>query len=156
MKIDISFRVFEERLQHNNLKKLCDLALDLWKFCIDRNIRIQAKHLPGIKNTRADRLSRMGKSDHSYSLSQEFFNEKVSKMSFPLSIDCFVSRLNYKIENFVSHYYDPLCSWVDAFSITWVDKVYLFPPLSVIDWVISKFISDKTGHGLLVCPYWSS
>ena len=137
-------------------QKVCDLALVLWEYCIDRNIKIQANHLPGIKNTRADKLSRMGKSDHSYSLSQEFFNEKVSKMSFPLSIDCFASRLNYKIENFVSHYYDPLSSWVDAFSISWVDNVYLFPPLPIIDRVISKFISDKTGHGLLVCPYWPS
>ena len=135
---------------------VCDLALELWEYCIDRNIKIKANHLPGIKNSRADKLSRMGKSDHSYSLSQEYFNKKVSEMSFPLTIDCFASRLNFKINKFVSHFYDPLSSWVDAFTISWVDNVYLFPPLPIIDRVISKFISDKTGHGLLVCPYWPS
>ena len=137
-------------------KNLCDLAIELWDFCIARKICIHAKHLPGIKNTRADKLSRMEQCDHSYSLTQEFFDVKSAKLPFLLTIDCFASRLNFKTKKFVSHYYDPLSSWVDAFSISWVDNVYLFPPLPLINRTISKFIADKTGHGLLVCPYWPS
>ena len=49
-----------------------------------------------------------------------------------------------------------MSSWIDAFSIKWIDNVYLFPPISIIHKVISKFNSDKTGHGLLICPYWPS
>lgn len=77
-------------------------------------------------------------------------------LSFPLKVDCFASRLNFKLENFFSRYPDPLSSWVNAFSVRWSDNLYLFPPIPIIHRVISKFISDNTAHGLLICPYWPS
>ena len=112
--------------------------------------------MPGIKNTKADFLSRLDNTDHSYSLSSSFFDLLSDHLSFPLKVDCFASRLNFKLENFFSRYPDPLCSWVDAFSVHWSDNVYLFPPIPIIHRVISKFIADKTDHGLLICPYWPS
>ena len=135
---------------------VCDLALELWEFCIDRDINIRASHLSGTSNTRADRLSRMEHSDHSYFLSQDCFDDLSARIPFALKIDCFASRLNFKISNFISHYCDPMSSWVDAFSVAWSDNVYLFPPFPLVGRVISKFVSDKTDHGLLVCPYWPS
>ena len=135
---------------------VCDLALELWEFCINRNIIIRASHLSGVSNTRADRLSRMNHCDHSYFLIQEYFDILQEKLSFSLKIDCFASRLNFKTEKFISRFCDPMSSWVDAFSTIWTDNVYLFPPYPLINRVISKFISDKTGHGLLICPYWPS
>ena len=135
---------------------LCDLALELWDFCINRNISIHASHLSGTSNTRADKLSRIQSSDHSYYLTQHCFEDLCSILPFPLKVDCFASRLNFKINNFISRYCDPLCSWVNSFSTKWSDYVYLFPPYPIINKVISKFISDKTGHGLLICPYWPS
>ena len=136
--------------------RLCDLALELWDFCIQRNISISAVHLPGIKNSRADYLSRLENNDHSYSLSNKFFALLCEAINFPLVIDCFASRLNYKIENFISRFPDPYSSYIDAFSVKWSHNVYLFPPIPVIHRVIAKFISDKTDHGLLICPYWPS
>ena len=136
--------------------RLCDMALDFWDFCISRNISISALHLPGVKNSKADTLSRLENSDHSYSLSQPFFELLAENLSFPLKVDCFASRLNYKLEKFFSRYPDPLSSWVDAFSVRWSDNLYLFPPIPIIHRVISKFISDNTAHGLLICPYWPS
>ena len=56
----------------------------------------------------------------------------------------------------MSRYLDPLSSWVDAFATKWTDYVYLFPPYPIINRVISKFKSDNTGHGLLICPFWPS
>ena len=138
------------------LRSLCDLALELWEFCVSRGIMISAVYLPGESNDRADRLSRMEHCDHSYALSQESFDSLRDLLLFPLSVDCFASRLNFKLHKFVSRYYDPLSSWVNAFSMVWTDNVYLFPPLPVIHRVISKILSDNTGHGLLVCPYWPS
>ena len=136
--------------------RLCDMALDLWDFCIKRNLSIVAVHIPGIKNSRADRLSRLENSDHSYFLVKDYFNLIKENIPFSLKIDCFANRLNFKLEKFISRYLDPLNSWTDAFSVKWVDHVYLFPPIPIIHKVISKFISDKTGHGLLICPYWPS
>ena len=136
--------------------RLCDMALEFWDYCISRKLNIFAVHIPGIKNTRADRLSRLENSDHSYFLVKDYFELIKESITFPLKIDCFASRLNFKIEKFISRYHDPLSSWIDAFSIKWIDNVYLFPPISIIQRVISKFNSDKTGHGLLICPYWPS
>ena len=136
--------------------RLCDLALDLWEFCIKRNISIKAVHLPGIKNSRADYLSRLENNDHSYSLSNEYFALLCEAINFPLVIDCFASRLNYQLKNFISRFPDPYSSHIDAFSVKWSNNVYLFPPIPIIHRVISKFISDKTDHGLLICPYWPS
>ena len=45
---------------------------------------------------------------------------------------------------------------MDAFSVAWTDNVYLFPPFPLVGRVLSKFVSDGTDHGLLVCPYWPS
>ena len=136
--------------------RLCDMGISLWEFCIKRNITISAVHLPGVDNSKADRLSRMENSDHSYSISEEYFELLYNFVAFPLKVDCFASRLNYKLDKFFSRYHDPFSSWVDAFSVHWSDHVYLFPPVPIIHRVISKFIADKTGHGLLICPYWPS
>ena len=80
----------------------------------------------------------------------------MSLLPFSLAIDCFASRLNFKISKFISQYYDLMSSWVNAFSVTWTDNVYLFPPYPLVSRVLSKFTSDRTDHGLLVCPYWPS
>ena len=136
--------------------RLCSLALDLWHFCILRHIMIHAIYLPGSQNTEADALSRMPSNDHSYSLSQEVFDDIQAILSFPLTIDCFASRLSYKLPIYYSWQLDPLSSLVNAFSTQWSDSVYLFPPLPLIHKVISKFISDSVRRGLLISPYWPS
>ena len=135
---------------------LCDLSLDLWKFCIKRGIMIRAYHLEGVQNVRADFLSRLAPSDHSYSLRQDIFNKIKKLLSFKLVTDCFASRLNTKLVSFISRYSDPFASGIDAFTVKWKDNIYLFPPVPIIHRVLAKFISDRVGHGLLVCPMWPS
>ena len=136
--------------------RLCSLALKLWEFCIQRNIMIKAVHVPGIDNSEADALSRMPSNDHSYFLSQEVFDNIQSNLLFPLTIDCFASRLNYKLPIYFSWNHDPLSSMVDAFSVFWPNNIYIFPPLPLINKVISKFISDSVNEGLLITPFWPS
>ena len=136
--------------------RLCDMSLELWDFCISHSIVISAVHVPGVSNTRADRLSRMVDTDHSYSLLPFYFQELCRVVPFELKIDCFASRLNFKLDKFFSRYRDPFSSGVNAFSFRWIDNVYLFPPIPLIHRVISKFLLDHTGHGVLICPYWPS
>ena len=136
--------------------RLCTLSLKLWSFCICRNIKIHALHVPGVENTKADALSRMSTNDHSYSLSHDIFLSIQSNLSFCLSIDCFASRLNYKLPSFISWHFDPLSCSVNAFAENWSENVYLFPPLPLINRVISKFISDNVFQGLLITPFWPS
>ena len=137
-------------------EKLCDVALELWNFCISRDIRIQASYLSGRKNVVADALSRVAHVEHSYELTDECFEALCGRLPFDLEIDCFASRLDHKLSHFYSRYSDPLSSHVDAFTIVWRDNVYLFPPIPIIDRVLSKFISDSTRRGLLICPLWPS
>ena len=136
--------------------RLCSLALDIWKFCISRNIMLKAVHLPGVRNVKADALSRMVSSDHSYSLSQYVFDSICRVLGFPLSVDCFASRLNFKLHTFFSWQFDPLSSRVCAFSITWQDGCYLFPPLPLLNAAISKFIGDNIAYGVVISPFWPS
>ena len=136
--------------QGGTTSHLCDIALEIWEFCISRKIVIVASHLSGISNSRADKLSRIQHSDHSYFLTQECFEDISETLFFPLKIDCFASRNNYKINNFISRYLDPLSSWVDAFATKWTDNVYLFPPYPIINRVISKSKSDNSGHLVMV------
>ena len=135
---------------------LCDMSLDLWKFCIDRNISISASFIPGISNGKADELSRRVLSDHSYSLSQDVFLVLCDSISFPLSVDCFASRLNNKLTRYISRFRDPFSSHTNAFSVSWLNNVYLFPPLPLISRVLSKIINDNISHALLICPFWPS
>ena len=135
---------------------LCDLALVLWKFCIKRRIMIKAYHLGGALNCRADFLSRRIPSDHSYFLSRYIFNKIKKLINFKLVIDCFASRINTKLPSYISRYADPYSAAIDAFSLPWKDNIYLFPPVPIINKVLSKFIADKVGHGLIVCPFWPS
>ena len=136
--------------------RLCSIALKLWEFCIQRNIMIKAVHVPGIYNSEADALSRMPSNDHSYSLSQEVFDIIQSNLLFSLTLDCFASRLNYKLPTYFSWNHDPMSSMVNAFSVKWPSNIYIFPPLPLINKVISKIISDAVNEGLLITPFWPS
>ena len=137
-------------------KILCDLALKIWEFCVTRNITISAVHIPGVHNTRADKLSRLEESDHDYYLSSSMFSSLSQSISFPLKLDAFASRLNNKLSNYISWHKDPYSSLVNAFSFKWLENVYLFPPIPLIDRVLDKFENDNVTNGLLICPYWPS
>ena len=135
---------------------LCDAALDLWRFCIDRRILVRASHVEGVRNCRADFLSRISSQSHSYFLDQDVFDRVAALLPFPLGIDCFASRLDCKLPTFFSRLPDPQSCGVDAFSFSWGDGVYLFPPVPIIDRVLLKVRSDNVGCALLICPFWPS
>ena len=135
---------------------LCDMALDLWVFCIKRNLSICASYIPGVSNGKADELSRRVISDHSYSLSQDVFLALSSSISFPLSVDCFATRLNHKLPKYFSRFKDPFSSLMNAFSVSWTVNVYLFPPIPLISKVLNKILHDDVNNALLICPYWPS
>ena len=137
-------------------KVLCDLALELWAFCIHRNLCIYASHIAGVSNDRADELSRRSSSEHSYFLLQESFDSMCDSLSFSLSLDCFASRLNNKLPAFISRFKDPSSSLVNAFSVSWSDNVYLFPPIPLIFTALTKFRADEVARGVIICPYWPS
>ena len=134
---------------------ICDIILDLYEFCIARDIRIKASHLAGRFNSYADALSRKSR-DHCYSLPPDLFSEISAQISFVPQVDLFASRLNYLVSNYYSEGPDPFASNFDAFSCTWPDKVYAFPPIHMVHKFIARFLKLNIKYGLLICPFWPS
>ena len=134
-------------------KYLCDLSLDLWKYCISHNIRLQAVYFRGSDNSRADSLSRYFSDNHDYYLSRDTFSSLLSHLDISLDIDLFASRLHHHLPRYSSLLPDHDAEFIDAFSLPWSGNLYLFPPIVLIDRVLDKFIHDNCLFGILIAPY---
>ena len=134
---------------------LCNqLTLDLWSWCIDRNIWISAAHLPGKDNKVADAESRKINLDAEWKLNSNVLAEALKVLDFFPKIDLFASRLNYQCHDYVSFRADPQAVAVNAFSMSWSNlDFYVFPPFSIILRVLKKIREDKA-KGVLVVPEW--
>ena len=69
-------------------------------------------------------------------------------------IDLFASKNNNKLEKYVSLVSDPGAVNRDAFSFTWPNYVYCFPPIPLIFKAVKKFFSDEVELGIFVTPAW--
>ena len=134
--------------------KLNELNKDIWVWCIDRRIWLTAAHIPGVNNTVADRESRLNQREIEWSLNQELFDAGIHRLSVKPDIDLFASRLNYRLNRYVSYKPDPGALAVDAFTIQWSQYLfYAFPPFSMIMRTLQKIHRDQA-TGLLVVPFW--
>jgi hypothetical protein len=132
------------------------LACDIWEWCKSHNIWLSAKHVPGTDNELADLRSRVFRDNTEWSLQPKVFKLIVEFGGMP-TIDLFASRLNFKVEKFISWEPDPLSFETDAFSVNWGDLglCYVFPPFELVGRVLSKIRRDKA-NVLLVVPDWQS
>ena len=73
-------------------KELVSLTQDLWMWCLERNIHIQAQYLPEILNHSADMESRSMKDRSDWKLDRQTF-VKINERYGPLEVDLFASRL---------------------------------------------------------------
>ncbi|WAR05308.1 hypothetical protein MAR_020677 [Mya arenaria] len=93
------------------------LAKSIWMWCIERNIHLSATHIPGKSNT-ADYYSRNFSSSTEWMLKMDIF-ERICLHFFRPDIDLFASRLNKRLNKFVSWFPEPGASFTDAFSVSW-------------------------------------
>jgi len=136
----------------NSLKLTC-LALKMWDWSIMRDNWISAVHLAGKLNVRADAQSRNFSDKHEWTLNSNVFTDILSQ--YPdLNIDLFATRLNHKLPTYCSWKPDPVCSFIDAFSVNWgAYHFYAFPPFSLIPRCLQN-ISQDQANGILVVPLW--
>ena len=92
------------------------VARQMWLWCIPKNIILIAAHIPGVTNVEADRLSRKFNDGTEWALNDEVFDRICSNLFQP-QVDLFTSRLNTKLENYVSWQPDHKAVAVDAFSL---------------------------------------
>ena len=138
---------------HN--KALNDLSKRLWRWCIEKNVNIMAVHIAGTDNVMADSLSREFNTSVEWSLNRKVFDKMCIALGQP-DIDLFASRLNHKLDRYVSWKPDPDSLACNAFSIEWTGLYgYAFPPFNMIGRVLWKIEHSATAI-LLVCPYWPS
>ena len=130
------------------------VARAIWIWCIERNILLSAYHVSGTDNGTADKLSRCGNEDLEWGLSMDVFTAICQ--SFPsIKIDLFASRLNAKLQQFVSRVPDPDAYAIDAFSFPWNDNCYYaFPPFSLIPKVLQKVERERTELLCLIATIW--
>ena len=87
-------------------KKACNIITrELWVWCIVRNNWITASHLPGVDNIEADKKSRCPGLETEWSLLAAEFC-RVEARYGPFDIDLFASRINRKVQCYVSRYKD--------------------------------------------------
>ena len=129
------------------------MAVDIWKWCIERTIWITAAYLPGKQNTEADHKSRHFNDRTEWMLNNGAFAKIVQKFGKP-EIDIFASRLNTKLARYISWLPDPNAEAVDAFTLDWAKfEFYAFPPFCLVARCIQKIKTDKA-TGILIVPKW--
>ena len=134
---------------------LDSIARDIWFWCIDRHIHLSAAHVPGKDNCEADEESRKINDDTEWSLNEDTF--RIIRQIYPnMSIDLFASRLNYKLERYVSRRPDPKAFAIDAFAMTWNNEhFFIFPPFSLMPRILQKVEEDETS-AILIAPLWTT
>ena len=132
-----------------------DVAKDIWQWCEERNIWLTPSFIPGILNVNADYASRNFTDDVNWELNPKLFAKICDKWSTP-EVDMFASRINTKLEKFVSWMPEPEAWKVDAFSFSWTftnNLLYFFPPFSLSGRVIREVLSQKC-CAVVVLPDW--
>ena len=137
-------------------KNLCHLALQVWDWCLTRNLTISAEHLPGSLNHLADKESRMDSDSSEWALHAQIFRN-LMEVRGPCTVDLFASRLSAKLPTYFSWRSDPGAKAVDALTQSWTNiRGYAFPPFCLIGRCLTKIRSEKIPWILLITPLWKS
>ena len=131
------------------------VAKEIWQFCESKDIWIVATYIPGSINTEADFMSRHFTDNTEWVLNQHIFEKITDTWGHP-EIDMFASRLNHKVNKYVSWGKDPSALYTDAFTVDWDEweLIYLFPPFSLIAKCLRR-IRRTSATVILIVPEWS-
>ena len=129
-------------------------AIQIWTWCRQRNLTIQAEYLLGSQNEWADAESRKKAEMSDWRLDPVIF-QQLQQVSGPLEIDLFAARHNTQLENYFSWHPDPDAQGTDAFKYSWTTlKGYAFPPFCLVGRCLRKVIADKVWRLVVIAPVW--
>jgi len=133
--------------------QLCNLALEIWEWCLKRQVSLQAEHLPGILNTVADTESKVMKDRCDWMINPSVF-QQIQQLMGPFQIDLFASRLTKQLTRFYSWRPDPEAEATDAFTQNWAQaRGYANPPRCLISRCLSQ-IRRQEARLVMVTPLW--
>ena len=156
LKMDNSTAVFYvNRMGGTRSPVLSNLAIQLWQWCLERNLSITAEHLPGVDNVVADEESRVIQSTAEWQLHRPIFQQILECLG-NCNIDLFATRLNAQLKQFVSWRPDPDSMGADALQLPWNTwEGYAFPPFCLIGKCVKKVREDRASL-ILIAPVWRS
>ena len=134
-----------------------NLCVEVWKilnWCLEQDIVIRVRHIPGKFNILADHLSRLDKPIKTeWALDQTVANSVFQMLNFP-NVDLFATRFNHRLPLYVSPVQDDKALAIDALSMDWNRlHAYAFPPFILIPAVLEK-IRQHQCRIVLIAPFW--
>ena len=136
--------------------KSTDLCMILWhlmQWCIEKGITLTTSHIPGVKNTLADVLSRKIFQHTEWSLNDSVLRQIFAIWGSP-SIDLFASDNNHKIPVYCSLIPSRRALSGDALVISWSGILgYAYPPIALLSRVLQK-VKQEECTLILIAPLW--
>ena len=133
---------------------LSQLAEQILETCDLLDVDLKPVHLPGMRNVRADALSRRGVVlPGEWSLHPSLLQPIFAEWGQPL-VDMFATAQNRQTPIFVSPYPDQAAWRVDALSFPWLDLglVYAFPPSPILALVLHHIRRSRNTSVILIAP----
>ena len=139
---------------------LLHMTRAIFSLLLEIDVRVTARHIPGIDNVLTDALSRMEASGD-YSLRPELFLMGITALQVRPTLDAFAHRDNAKLPRFAalpgpgSQGAIQIDSMVSGpGTISWNTELpYIFPPVQMLDQVLHR-ISVERVTAVVVLPQW--
>jgi hypothetical protein len=128
--------------------------LRLLRYLEKYRLHLTAQHIPGINNSKADRLSRLSPGGD-YGLRPEILKQLQLEWGVRITADLFASEWNAKHERFWTLSYKRNASGKDAFSTPWkpLGLPLLHPPVPLIVKTLQRLRLERM-PALLILPFW--
>ena len=124
---------------------MTSLAIQIWKWCIERRIFLTAEYLPGVLNQVADEELRTVRDHCDWMIYSHLFSQIDRKLG-PLEVDLFASRLTRQLPWYFSWRPDPATEATYAFTQDWSQlRGYANPPWCLLLTTLAKI--QHEGHG---------
>jgi len=135
---------------------LVRVLLRLWSLCEVAHIRLQIVHLPGVRNSAADALSRVVYDPWDWMLAPALFRRVTAALNFLPTVDAFATARNTQLRRFWSLTPQPGATAIDALAQDWArERVWAHPPFNQIAPVLHLLQTQRT-TALLVVPEWKA
>ena len=113
---NVTALTFINKMGGTKSRALASLPCDLKQWCLQRQIKVSATHIPQVLKVTADRESRCHLDSSDGKLCPVVF-QTLQNLWGPLELYLFASRLTNQLPRFVSWKPDPHAEAVDAFSL---------------------------------------
>ena len=108
--------------------RLTEVARQMWDWCLFQQMTLSASHPSGLDNQVADQELRQVQTSAEWKLQEKVFNKICAHLG-PCTVDLFATRLNHRLDKYVSWRPDPGAMMTNAFHINWVGlERYAFSP----------------------------